>query len=1019
MAKKRKSHDKDGRATNRCGQRGSHLLRAAFRDLEIPDREQRNPEGQLEAASGSAGPFERPGVDLQALCQPLLCTGTFLQNHLMLSACKRLVNSPVPDPDDVDEKLCDRFLFTPARPQTSLTAEADSLHVERSALRGDLTSTAAAVWQLGCQAWSSHLHMLKGMVHAGQVEIAGVFKCRVYDETPLKLRVPTNASQQRQTVGSKADTCIAKVMQTRFKIGVLVKQVATGSRLFYKGVVPTVLQGLERTRGEDICLSQRRIIDSVAVLDQLASLSKISVDVSTSDRYVANAKAEVGLQILRPADTPLHADCEVHKASTCVTWALNGVEHHVSGLIACSIVLRQAGSLASFRQHLLEEIESDFLIVHGEPPKGHAEVFRAEVYATFLEGQVAREQDAKRLQQRRASQKAILDRFLCGDLEGQTVQFFLRIVDATEADAWTVLRETVLPALLPVGMPTYARHRWMGGEQSVDWIGLIECHHHLFSRTVLRMFRVQAPLTEATAPVPVQGDSWDALVAAVVGHGPNPPAQPQPDTLLDAILADLAAVAAEDEKAAAKSEQDWVEFNKSMRKKLVAWVGTSDLSIMALVRHALSISSKLLFALLARTGDRFDMAQQKLLHKGEPRGNRMTAAVMCEDVDTAMQSIGTCFHSVPAAIPLKSRTREHRVVMFQLLARMCGAIEFLIRSLRQVCPYKTAMLLLDPVPGTAQDVLNTPPCMMDSFTRKLISTYPTPEELVSAEALSILHSVFDLCELDVAGIECRHASIRHLLDSKNATWDVILETLSADFLVRQATIQNSMYQDLVSDTPLHAGIAKNPSQPLRKISRRKRRAREPSKKVHGGGQRAYFHHRMQQFSKTEKKQIGLSNLYKQMHGEYKSLAVEDMEHFSRLGRAAKVTGRAGFRPFRQKPKRQQSVGQLQIAGSLPFELSLDVRKQAQGVLSRTRQVTKEATQTQIAAKVEEEAVVLQQRRNIRLNSSVVADLGVPCAMFVPTLDDGPGPLRSADWCNPCNDLAKDSVGVCVCWGQIN
>ena len=961
---------------------------------------------QSEVAHGSSSSkpskADTSSMDAAALSQPLVGSGTFLQSHLMLSACKHFSAAFAQDADDFNSQLCDRLLFTPARPQTSLTGEADARGTARNTLRGDLQCTASAVWQLGSASWNAHLRMLKDHVQSGKLEVVAVFKSRVYDETPLKLRVPTNASQQSTSVGgSKADSCIAKIMQTRFRIGVLVKHCSSGSRLYYKGIVPTILQGLERTRGEDICLSQKQIIDSVPLLDEVAQLAKLSVDASTADRYLANAQAEIGLRLHRPWDTPLHVDCEVHKASTCVTWALRGVDTHVSGLISASLVLRQAGSLASFREHLMAEIESNFLIVHGAAPQGHVKAFRQEVYATFLEGQLAREQDAKNLEHRRAAQKAILDRFLRGDLEQETVQLFTHGVTATEDEVLAVIRQTVIPALLPGAMPTYARHRWMGGEQSVDWIGLIESHHRLFSRTIRRMFRAQLPL-----PAPADEQfGWDALIEAIPEASEPKPQEEDPDAVIDAMLADLMCCDTEDQAAAAsKRDQDWVEFNKSMQKKLQAWVCKCDLSVLALVRAVLSVSSKLLFALLGRSGDKFDAAQQKLLSNGKARTYRMAAAVMGNDVDAAMEAIGAAFQVNPQAIPGGSRTRAHRVTMF---ARMSGAIEFLLRSLRQVCPYRTSLLLLDPTEGMAADLLDLEPCLIDSVTKALVELYPTPAQLASEEALSILHSTFDFCEMDVAGIECRHASIRHRLDAKNATWDVILQTLSADFLCRQATLQNQAYEQLLSGISLHAGISKTPMKELRKLSRRKKR-RPPQKRVGGGGQRAYFHQRMKEFSLQQKREMGHSRMYKKLHAEYRNPSADQQSQVMALGNAAMITARTGARAFMRRfaPKGRSARQTLAIAAPSCMELCADVQEQAQGVVWHTRHTSRQTAQTQKAAKLEEDATVLKQRQSMSQDGLVVSDVAIPCAAFVPTLDSGPGHLRTADWCNPCNDLAK-------------
>ena len=82
--------------------------------------------------------------------------------------------------------------------------------------------------------------------------------------------------------------------------------------------------------------------------------------------------------------------------------------------------------------------------------------------------------------------------------------------------------------------------------------------------------------------------SWAALEAQAIG--------PEEDELNPAVEAVLAEdQSAEAEAPTSKSETDWAEFNKSMQKKLQAWVGRHDLGILSLIRAGLAISSKVMF----------------------------------------------------------------------------------------------------------------------------------------------------------------------------------------------------------------------------------------------------------------------------------------------------------------------------------------------------------------------------------------------------------------------------------------
>ena len=317
-----------------------------------------------------------------------------------------------------------------------------------------------------------------------------------------------------------------------------------------------------------------------------------NLDVTTADRYGASAKAEAGLQALRPWDVPLQFGCQIHKVATSVTWGFKVAEQHMSGLIASSLFLRQAGSFAAFREHLLAEMQSNLMVIHGPAPMGMAKEFREQVYTTFLSTNLARDADIPKAQVRRAEQKAVLSRFLCGDLEDETcAQFFTGALHATEDQITQALKNFVIPALVPGSMPTYARHRWMRGEQAVDFVGLLESHHRLFSRTILRMFNIARSLPlQSGGVVPV---GWDALEAEAF------PGQ-QVDTAVDAVLEEASAI---NDFPASKDASDWAEFNKSMQKKVQAWAKDTDLAVLALMRRVMTASANLMRMFLKRSSE--------------------------------------------------------------------------------------------------------------------------------------------------------------------------------------------------------------------------------------------------------------------------------------------------------------------------------------------------------------------------------------------------------------------------------
>ena len=87
---------------------------------------------------------------------------------------------------EVTQACTDRLLFQPGRRcLTSLTAEAELLGVDRSTLRSHLQTTAAAVKEAACNAWSGFLFWLEQQAFDKKLKLRTLIQHRTYDETPL------------------------------------------------------------------------------------------------------------------------------------------------------------------------------------------------------------------------------------------------------------------------------------------------------------------------------------------------------------------------------------------------------------------------------------------------------------------------------------------------------------------------------------------------------------------------------------------------------------------------------------------------------------------------------------------------------------------------------------------------------------------------------------------------------------------------------------------------------------------
>ena len=82
--------------------------------------------------------------------------------------------------------------------------------------------------------------------------------------------------------------------------------------------------------------------------------------------------------------------CIVHKASSSQTWQLSAVNNDISAVVACSLFMSGAGSVATFRKHLLNVMKEKLVLVHSDPPGGRVKQYREEVYNLYLSDDLSR-----------------------------------------------------------------------------------------------------------------------------------------------------------------------------------------------------------------------------------------------------------------------------------------------------------------------------------------------------------------------------------------------------------------------------------------------------------------------------------------------------------------------------------------------------------------------------------------------------------------------------------------------------
>ena len=376
----------------------------------------------------------------------------------------------------------------------------------------------------------------------------------------------------------------------------------------------------------------------------------------------------------------------------------------------------------------------------------------------------------------------------------------------------------------------------------------------------------------------------------------------------------------------------------------------------------------------------------------------------------------------------------------------------ILGAIRQQCPYLLFGLLAGPSQTfqIARSLLRLKPCQLDSLSEWFVATFPKAKDLRSDICRAMVHTIAACVSVDVAEIECRHAQVRKLLTAKSTTWDSLLETLSADFLVRQ--VAKAQFEDaevldrlaFYKDHPApdedafcqfkqqremkrqaakkHARAAKARR---RAIALKKKQRKRLMKPPQGGAQRAYVHQELPKASPQEWK--NRRALFRRVNAAFKRLTSAEKQRYVELGQAATDSARAGSeafvnaagaRPAKRRRKQIQDSSNVDVEGSeLAVQLlqsedtdwgrictkALDMHKHAaEDAAGIARQHDdKEALQKGHVA------AFVAQDLEANDNTALIADLfgiGVPFAScrYVAEADSFP----TGRWLNPAAELAK-------------
>ena len=920
------------------------------------------------------------------------------------------------DSDPTVMNVLDRSISSDGHVRT-LSAQAADLGIARKTLTRHKHAIASCLVQATGISWACFLQRIAELIQNRVLKGVCLIRKRVYDETPFRMRVSV-AAEEGATGKNETTHSLAKTLQTRYSLGLLLQHVASKSLFFVHGLMAVPLQILQRTKAENLFEAQKQVERLIPGIDEMSKHFTRTIQLATTDRYSANTVAEQALRGLNPSHLAFHLSCDVHRLSTCQTWQLGVVASHISALISASLIMREAGALTHMQQCIFKVIQDRLVVEYGQPPGGQMQEHRAAVINLFLGGDLSKKEDSLAL--KRARQRAILKYYLNGDWESETIHVYSSS-HVNRAQLLQAMRKFVVPALLPSAISLFPRNRWHGGETAVDEAGLLFACHNI-GPAAFKMFlekKDKSDIAAGNVAVDEAGQYEHVSRLAV-----DPGSIAEVDMCLDHVNTQRQDPAdAQDDglQPAASSAVDWAEINRSMRRMVGSWLKSSPAPCLVIIRHTMGPAVNLMRKLLSQAGEAWEKRQQLKAARGEKRQYRISEAFRGNDVTSAFEDLARRFHEPILALPLTARDNSFKVLAFRLLARFAGALHLVLKVHRGGFPFKLFEMMLAGNPEGRKEVATkistSPSCLFDQGTRDFLSEFDSVDKLCSDEGLAALQALAVMAEVDVVSIETRHAAARRLLMSRHQTWGFAFADVAAEHLCRQMRRNlfegpQKQYRRKMNKSQLKRRRSKAQVAPSGKKHGRRQRENKPPEHRTGGAQRAFLHIKLQEATNEDWKDR--SSLFARLGAEFRNLTPEQKKFYQELGEAGTISGRQGGPSFAPTSRADRCSSRL-AAKAFSVVPANEHEHMAVCEIKKAERKAQNASRLAIAV---ERAEKLELAEYVQANQMDMHGATEPLRAFNEqhmTLQ--PGVLPVSMWSPPSLSLSKalDFGGmVCVC-----
>ncbi len=839
---------------------GSIEYARSCRDQKKKDQESKSKNSVSDSLQDALAPFGPVSL--------LPHVGSPFQKRLRNALCQALKNQI----DFEDESICVHFESM----HTSATALANFVGCSRSHLQRNLIRTASAVVHGGGWLAGALLCCIDKMICQNVWRPIALIRRLRYDETPTKVRLPQDIPGQEcegpaKGLGKGCSTAVsehAKILQSEFTVFFLVEDRKTSRHLLLSANLATALQALDRTTAVVMKACLEHTMNKLPELKRLSQKFPLCIHHSCTDKYSANLLAEKGLKSDEPHYIKYHVPCQVHCLATVISAMNTLVQEHTAGILSISLACREVGSAAKLRSILQKFFESELKIRATEPHEEWTS-YRNEVYDEFLPvGPAAGTSSDRNLRRR-----FVLSHFMNANLQDQAIQHMCPFNHcADEAEVHRCFAKLVANALVPTKPPKYSRGRWTNFQEATMWNGLLAAHHGLLERLILEYTGKSKPAPQPNQVVvrdPTDSDEggWQDVVMQMLGD------QPANSELFEAPIE------IESEPPQPPHDQpptgfDWMEYNRRKKAEAAKWASSGPYPNICVMQQVTKHFQKLMHHFLKVSGEEWEKEQEQKVARGEVRSYRVLDFAKGTAVKECFDSLTQCLQQCPRALPLVNHTRKYRVLYFCMICKGMAALHQLIRNPQSGLPYSMFKVLdLDLGWSEFEKILD---CQQDELSAKLANHFSQCDR---PEAFAILESLAIATCLDVAAIECRHATNRDFSLLRGSGWTPSLQVISAKFACGTFKFNRKRSKKGPKTRQV------NQKKKVRKVNRKGKPIHRP-----GGAWRAFVSEKVQ----GRKWMAGDMQKYAQ---EYKTLTDAERMRFQEIGELATLAGQSGYRPF--------------------------------------------------------------------------------------------------------------------------